>query len=232
MKHNKSFPLILIMLIISLFSCGNDESKQIIKKNETIKSRTTDFEKRIRWTNELEMTRMTKDYSTVNNVSSSVQLTPDVMALINSSQKKIYPNYSQNFSLDNSKLTEEQKKIIQNFCEAFSKNPYSGPEKYFEKDFVFNYVFFFQSFQNMNIIDNELKDKYTNKNKSQNKSKEQITDQEESQDGIFDSWKIGKPDYSKDLINIPVRFFYKGGRIDVIIELSSESKKILNISYK
>ncbi len=204
MKKNIHF-LIILSSIISmsfLFSCKNaQESSVVVTESNTIKKTVQDKELEITWTQELENERLSKSIS-----RDGMELGPDVpynkdLFKITGNKFPIYPSLSDFGSLDTSTMYLSVKDKLNKFCEAFSTYEHSGAEEFFNRKYIFNYVFFTKDFEDgwTKYFDTE------------------ITEESE----YFTKWIFGEPFNGEDIIQIPVRFYADCGTIDVTVFLNS-----------
>ena len=217
--------LIVSALIFStvLFSCKNtSETKLVYTESDTIKKSVKEKEQGITWTQELEAQRLTEKIS-----RSSMKLGPDVVyskdlfKISNTNKAPVYPELSDFGSLDTRNLRTSVKDKLTNFCKSFSTENHSGAESYFNRKYLFNYVF----------LVNELEDgwktnfgtDYPKEKKEEAKSSKSEAKQEEKTEapGIFTKWTFGEPFVGSEIIQIPVRFYATCGIIDVTVYLNS-----------
>lgn len=139
--------LFLLSLSLILFSCKNTtENKLAYSDVDTIKELVINKENNTAWTKELEASRLSENIATKENISNEVTFNPDILKIISDYQNPVYPEFEDFGKLDTSQLDDNSKKIINEFAENLSKDIYYGGEKYFNNNYIFNYIFFSEEF--------------------------------------------------------------------------------------
>ena len=204
-KAYKSIVKFLLISLIPIFfiSCSNSqESKLVYTENDTIKQSVKEREQIITWTQELEGERLSERIT-----RGSMELGPDVVYskdLYKISTKKpspVYPSLSDFGSLDTSNLQTSVKEKLNQFCTAFSEAGHNGAESYFNRKYLFNYVFFVKD------IEDNWKSNFGKELPKEN--------------ALFTKWTFGQPFNGSDIIQIPVRFYADCGTIDVTVFLGA-----------
>ncbi len=206
MKKVSDFSFVIFSFTLSflcLYSCSNtQESKLVYTETNTIKQTVKEKEAEITWTFELEEDRLTQ---TINK--NSMELGADVpynKELYKISKQKkapVYPSIENFGSLDTRNLRTSTKDKITQFCQAFCTDEHTGADTFFNRKYIFNYVFF------LNDFNDGWKKNFSN------------TVPEASK--LFTKWIFGEPFNGSEIIQIPVRFYSEYGTIDVTIYLSS-----------
>lgn len=139
--------LFLLSLSLILFSCKNTtENKLAYSDVDTIKELVINKENNTAWTKELEASRLSENIATKENISNEVTFNPDILKIFSDYQNPVYPEFEDFGKLDTSQLDDNSKKIINEFAENLSKDIYYGGEKYFNSNYIFNYIFFSEEF--------------------------------------------------------------------------------------
>lgn len=215
----KRFFFLSLIPIFLLVSCANKQSDIIsFEENDTIKSVITSKEAEVTWSKELEGEILSEKIDSKEGVDSRVSLTPEVLSLIEPSEKKIYPSLPDFTLLDVSDMNKTVLKNITGFCDKFIANINKGPQQLFNQDYLFSYVFFKESlFENWNLMfDNNFPCTFEELNDSSRKIK------------LFDSYDIGKQKESFDFIEVPVRMYNKYGYADIIIYVERTTEYMIN----
>ncbi len=184
-------------------SCKNTtETKLVYTESDTIKKSVKEKEENITWTNELEGERLTQIINRNSiQVGQEVIYNKDLYKISIQPQHPVYPNFSDFGSLDTSTLKPHDKEKINNFCKALSSKEQQGAEAFFNRKYLFNYIFFLEA----------LKAGW------QNNFNQAIPANSE----LFNKWLFGEPFYGSDILQIPVRFYADCGTIDMTVFLNS-----------
>ena len=198
--------LTLAFVMLFVFSCKNtSETKLVYTENNTIKQEVKNKEDNITWTFELEENRLSQTITRDSiELGLEVPYGKELYKLKSFMQKPVYPSIEEFGSLDTSNLKLSVKEKVTNFITAFTSEEHSGADAFFNKKYIFNYVFFLNDFES---------------GWKKNFSKT-IPDAP----GLFTKWVFGQPFNGADIIQIPVRFYTSCGTIDMTMFINSTGK--------
>ena len=204
--HNICNILSLALLMLCVSSCKNNaEPKLVYTENNTIKQDVKNKEQNITWTFELEEKRLSQ---TINRgaieIGIEVPYGKELYKLKNFVQNPVYPSIEEFGSLDTSNLKVSVKNKIDSFLEAFTSEEHSGADAFFNKKYLFNYIFFINDFE-------------SGWKKNFSKVIPKAPD-------LFTKWIFGQPFNGSDIIQIPVRFYTSCGTIDMTMFINSTGK--------
>ena len=194
-----SIPLILFCII----SCSNSqESKLVYTESNTIKQSVKDKEQDITWTTELEEKRLSQQIHRGSmKLGADVPYSKELYKINQKGQLPVYPSIAEFGSLDTTNLRPALKDKLDQFCTSFASEKHSGAESYFNRRYLFNYVFFVKDFEDG----------------WKNNFKKEMPEESE----LFTKWIFGEPFIGADIMQIPVRFYADCGTIDMTVFLNS-----------
>lgn len=213
----------IILISALLIGCSNQaESKLTYTNTETVKDVVKERELDIRWTKEIEGSRLNENISSSNLMAANVDFLPSTIKIIKNYNEPVYPSIESFGNLDVSNLSEQLETDISDFCKALADNIYAGPEKYFKENYIFNLVFFKKDLMEKWPVffeeDFPVKpDDFKKEQDDSNKEQETV-----DPDPIFTKWYLGQPFIGETITEVPVRFFSKNGKIDVTIFISTQ----------
>lgn len=225
----KKFLPFFYLVFFSLFiSCSNNNNaKNQIVHVHTLKNLISEKDKNIKWTNEIDPSKLDSVINQKEEIANDTVITFENISILKNYKNKVYPNIEDFGNLDISALNQIQIKFINDFFTQVSKDITGEGQNFFISKYNMNYVFFItdliqeweenfnQGFPQIKLLEP------TNENK-----KEEDLPSEEIPP-LFEKWIIGKPYFSENLIEIPVRIFCKPGTIDVIMYLNTEENPAL-----
>ena len=204
----------LFLLLTAFSACSNSQESKLVYNTEsdTIKQAVKDKELVITWTQELEEKRLSE---TINRSSielgNDVPYNPEVFKIDVNRQTPVFPSLGEFGSLDTRNISAQVKDKLNKFCEAFASEKHEGADNYFNRKYIFNYVFFVQD------LEEGWKKAF---NSDYTKEKEP-----------FSKWIYGEPFIGSEIMQIPVRFYTTCGIIDVTMLLNSNgSNEIYQIT--
>ncbi len=203
---------LIFSLIFLLFSCKNTaETKLIFNETETIKKNVKEREQGITWTQEIEQERLT-EYVPRSSAMFGLEVpyTKELFKITKSMQAAVYPNMEDFGSLNLNNLPPLLKEKINKFCEALSLDKHAGAENYFNRKYIFNYVFFVK----------ELEEGWEN---NFGQTYPELSEDEK----LFTKWTLGEPFIGAEITQIPVRFYTSCGIIDVTLFINSNGNNEL-----
>lgn len=200
----KSIFLFFITLFFTV-SCSNSHNSKLSYTDEnTIKHIIKEKELNALWTDELEKNRLSnKNVFSDKIISKSVNLELDVLKVIDY-QARIYPEFADFGSLDNSKLSSEIVLKINSLCESISKDINNIDAIFFNSKYYFSYFLFKNDL--LNGWEQNFNEKFP------------VSETENVE--IFNKWYIGEPFISNSVVQVPVRFFTDKGFVDINIFMS------------
>lgn len=221
---------VLFFLTFSFISlcigCSNSQNVKLsYTDSETVKDYVKNREVDVTWTKEIEGTRLTENISMFEQFNNIENINPDCFKILPEYKNPVFPSIENFGSLNITNLPENLKKNLNDFCKAISENIYSGPEKFIENKYIFNYVFFKNEIiDGWNIFfEEEFPVKPEDfEEKQAEKSEEEV--KKELPPPVFSKWYLGEPFIGEELIEIPVRFFSKKGNIDVTIFMNTTNE--------
>ena len=193
-------------IFLSTFSCKNtSETKLVYNDNDTIKQAVKEKEQGITWTQELEKDRLSQ---TINRnqieLGLEVPYSKEIYKISKTNQNPVYPEFSDFGSLDTRNIRPSLKEKMNNFCSSLSAENHSGADSYFNRKYIFNYVFFIKDLEEGWKIN--FNQEYPEKI---------------DEDGLFTKWTFGEPFIGSEIMQIPVRFYTTCGIIDITVFLNS-----------
>lgn len=192
----------LILLILTILSCSKKGT--ILPDQElSLQNQVKNKDKNSFWTEELEGDILTKDISASQYMSNNVQVTMELINILQNLKPKQYPQLEQMGSLDLSEVDEKLIRLIKNASNSIKTNPAKGLDSLFSKEYVFNYVLFFDD------LKNQWKTRFNTK----------IPEKK-----LFTKYYIFKPEESFDLIQVPVRFINNNGFVDIKLVIGNNEK--------
>lgn len=193
---------------ILFFACSNNTPSKLVSSNENnLRDTIGNKEKNVKWTSSLDEEKLSENIERFEEISSSINLSTDLMMVINNNSEKVYP-YLENFeNLNDSKLKTQWINIINQVIDALNTDVYSCPEELFENRFIFNYIFFV----------NDLKEKW----------KENFG-VDFSNDTLIEKYLFGEPCICEDIIQIPVKLFTNKGSVNIIVYLNNQQDYLIN----
>lgn len=227
--------LLYFLFSILIFGCSNNQVNLITYDEEnTLKINIKEKGDNIIWTREIEGNILT-DNIKKNDLILNNTLSPTIMGIISNQYDAVYPVFDDFGSLDTRNLDNDVRTFINDFCSSISNNLYSMNESYFNKEYIFTYVFFVkeleQNWKKYFSIDFPVSKPEKNDIVSKLENSENEADKENV--NLFTSWIFGEPFNGDDYIQIPVRFFTKKGSVDVILFITNDSQlKIFNLEIK
>ena len=220
---------IFIFSIFILFSCKNAaEVKPVLNDENTLRNEISTYENEISWTKEIEEERLTSPVSVNEKISKNgFSPNPSLLKLLDNYNKPVFPELADFGNLDSSALSLSARQNIQNFCQTFSSNPFSGPESYFSSNYIFNYIFF------KNDLIKGWKENFKTSFPYDEKQIAKINRQKEKNPKakgvqVFSKWIFGQPFMGDKIIQLPVRFYCTSGTIDVTLHISTENSNKIN----
>lgn len=237
MKNRKSF-FIQLLIIFSLFISCSNSTNQVQKTSDiqTLKSDASKLDSELTWTIDLEQNRLTKSVNDDINFLNNIQPNTQIISSIKNFKEKKFPELEEFGSLDDSDILPEIKKSLNDFFSAVSKNVDKDGISFFNSNYSMNYIFFIKDLTkgwneafNQPFPQIELVEKKEEKSKTKINVKKDEKSEKIEYEQLFLEWIFGQPEFSDELILIPVRIFCKTGSIDVIIYVSSSDSKILQI---
>lgn len=206
LKKNCFYKNIILSSFIFFFifiSCSNSqETKLVYTESNTIKQSVKEKEQDITWTLELEEERLSEIINRNSMViGADVPYTKEIFKISKENQSPVYPSLGDFGSLDTRNLRSSVKDKLNNFCEAFSSENHNGADSFFNRKYIFNYVFF------LNDFEEGWKENFS----------EEIPDSE----NLFTKWIFGEPFNGYEIIQIPVRFYSDCGTIDMTMYLNA-----------
>lgn len=237
MKLKKS---LFICLIAFLFAGCSDapENKLSYTDVDTIKDIVLVRETNVTWTKEMEGGILTQTFPQAP-VSSDVNYNVETVQVLPSYKNAVYPSLGEFGSLDTSAFSDNQKKLVFDFCTAISENIFTGGNIYFQSKYTFNYFFFKKELQDkweekfeepfpINqddlIIESETDTTQSNLNENKSEAVADTETEEKKVEPLFSKWIIGEPFLSEVLCEVPVRFYCHNGTIDVTIYINPKSE--------
>ncbi len=196
--------ILLFILVFPLLSCKNQtESKILNTQDNTIKSTVIQRENDITWSKEID-SYLLEESIKAKKLSDDVINNIEVMKVLPKSQNAIYPEFENFGKLDISSLSSSEKENVKNFCLEIAKGSENRIEQFFNKQYLFNYIFFQE----------ELKKDW------KIKFGEDFPDEIKEEEKLFDKWIYGEPFIGDEIIQIPVRFYCIHGTVDVTLYLN------------
>ena len=197
------FSISSLFILLSAISCSNSqESKLVYTESDTIKKSVKEKEQDITWTLELEGERLSQ---TINRNSmvlgADVPYNKEIFKINKKNHQPVYPSISNFGSLDTSNMRISIKEKVTQFCQAFTTENHNGADSYFERKYIFNYVFFLNDFEAG--------------------WKKNFGDEIPDADKLFTKWIFGEPFNGNEIIQIPVRFYADCGTIDMTVFLQA-----------
>lgn len=229
---------IIFLVSFSFLSCSNGaevedfaSQPEIEDENgqdyETLKDIILEKGAKVSWTGELEGDRLIADvHRDVDHVSSDVGLSPIVVNVAGGENDDVYPELIGFGSLDTRGLAGELRTFIEDFCKSFAENVYSGPEKFFDSKYLFNFVFFRQDLE-LDWVKNfgeEFPQAVFNRVEKDSQGDSAYVPV------LFTSWRLGAPISSGEILQQPVRFYCNQGYVDFVLYVRLDNKKIYQIS--
>ncbi len=194
------------------------------------------------WTKELEAEILSYELrDETYKIGSNIELNSEVYNLFTGLKYAAYPDLYDFGSLDSSKLSESISASISEFLNSISKEPYTEKDNYFEKKYMFNYIFFLDNLKN-NWKEKINKDFPTLEDY---KKTEEVIEIEKDDDGneiekkvekpisldpLFTNWVFGEPFINDEIIQLPVRVYISKKYFDINLYIKNkESYPIYNI---
>lgn len=159
-------------------------------------------EKDLLWTTEIESHRLSKSIKTSSSVSTSIKLTPEIVALADT-KASIYPVLEGFASLDTSLISKELFDFLTSTCKSI--NEWKLSELKMDDECEFSKVLF-----KYDVEENWLKI---------NSSKFPIGNEIK----LYNRWLFGEPFVTEDDIQVPVRFINKNSSMDLLIYINQKS---------
>ena len=205
-----------LLAAASIISCKNtSETKLAYTESETIKKSVKEKEQSVTWTQELEADRLSERITRSSmELGSDVIYSRDLFKISKKAQQAVYPELVDFGSLDTRNLRPSIKEKLNNFCKSLSSENHSGADSFFNKKYIFNYVFF------VNDLEKGWKTNF-GKDYSKNPVSDKTDKSDTEEFAAFSKWTFGEPFFGSEIIQIPVRFYATCGIIDVTVFLNS-----------
>ena len=194
----KKFFSALVGIIFLVFSsCSNTQGVVLTQGEDTLRNELQGKSGKTVWSNEIEPERLSTPLN--NGVSSDNKeyITPQMLSSIKNLQTAVYPELKDFASLDCSAMNISLISTLNNFCKDLCKGT-ENLQSYFNSKYFFNYVFFKNDFE---PYVKELK----------------------KGDVLFERYLICKAFESRDLIQVPLRFYNKKDYIDLSVFLTYDN---------
>lgn len=196
--------ILIVFLTTLLLSCKNQtESKILNSQDNTIKNAVMQRENEITWSKEVDSYLLDESIK-AKKLSDDVVNSVELMKVMPDFQKAIYPEFENFGKLDISSLNSMEKENIKNLCSEIAKGTDTRIEQFFNRQYIFNYVFFQEE------LKNDWKTYFGCDFPSEIKDDEKL----------FDKWLYGEPFLGEEIIQIPVRFYCIHGTVDVTLYLN------------
>lgn len=203
------------------FSCSNAQNIEIAHlDDDTLKIISSEKEKTLIWTRELESVRLTRDYSKNAFATSDVHLLPTSITTAETQNLPIYPHIQGFGSLDTSELSSELKTFLNEFCVSVSE--WNLKDVKVDENAVFSLVLFKNDVEE--IYKQEKGEKFSSSTVETTENGEALKAK------YFDRWLFGEPFFDENYVQVPIRFFRKDWTLDVEVYVETGAEfKILQI---
>lgn len=185
-------------------SCADNRSVILPDASETLRARADGRDAETPWTRELEAVRLAQNIASKDGVAASVKLTPQTVVAAASNYEEVFPFLNDFGSLDTSLIFPEMRAVLDSFVQAILHGQ-SAAENIAD-GCLYSYVFFIDDMQTgwKQFFGSELPE-HSEKNP------------------LFTTVLYGAPFISEDGSEIPVRFEYALGGIDVSLCFENEA---------
>ncbi|MBM7022347.1 hypothetical protein [Treponema sp. Marseille-Q4523] len=208
--------ILTIGVLVAVFfaaSCSDNQAVIASDTGETLRAKAAVKDEDALWTREVEKERLVRTIETNEVLSSSVKLSPESLIASLSSSETVYPCIQGFASLDTTLMSSELKSALDAFVSALSRN--ESADASFAPENLFSYVFF------LSDLKSGWKTHFA-------------LDFPDAQTPLFTSSLYGSPFIDEAGAEVPVRFGFSGGFIDVLLyfEKDGETYTISNIEIR
>ena len=208
-------PLLFFAFGILFFaaSCSDNQAVFVSDPGETLRAKAAVKDADTLWTREIEKERLTQTIAEKNGILSSVKLEAESMIASLDQPAELYPFVSGLGSLDTSLVSRELQNALDAFISALSRN--ESADASFAPENLFSYVFF------LSDLKSGWKTHFGR-------------DFPDAQTPLFNSSLCASPFIDDAGAEVPVRFAFSGGSVDVLLyfEKDGETYKINNIEIR
>ena len=203
----------VLVAVFFIASCSDNQAVIASDTGETLRAKAAVKDEDALWTREVEKERLMRTIETNEALSSSVKLSPESLIASLSSSEAVYPCIQGFASLDTTLISSELQTALDAFVSALSRN--ESADESFAPENLFSYVFFLS----------DLKSGWKAHFDS---------DFPAAQTPLFVSSIYGSPFIDDEGAEVPVRFGFSGGFIDVLLyfEKDGETYTISNIEIR
>ena len=209
----------LFLITVLLISCSNkNKIESNLHYKNTLKYKIDERFNSVDWTKEIEKDRLTANISKLDTINNNIPLTPIVVlnSKYGQTAKPIYP-YIEGFgSLDLSNLTKEQRNILDNFCNAIKSQ--ENADSYMETSSKYELYLFINDLKENWESTFNTKFPYPTEEQAETNTTN-TTNTTKKIPTLFDSFFYGEPFQLNQYCELPVRFIFDKGFVDVMISL-------------
>ncbi|MBQ8014235.1 MAG: hypothetical protein IJ257_07590 [Treponema sp.] len=212
-----------------LFSCSNADTESAVAEEKiTLRSTADALYDSIIWTDAIEVDRLTTNVSSVQGISSRLNLTPlIVLAGQPDDSSRVFPSLKNFGSLDTSLIPQSLRTMLTSFSESISK--YKEADSFMAKDCLYSLALFYTDFRRifgdcfgLDVLPAESDSQVKEKEASESDSSASASDSEKSEGELeaseaegaqlveksyFTSFVLGQPFLNGIYYEVPVKFF-------------------------
>ena len=185
------------IVLVFLASCSNPQGIVLTATEDTLRNELQTKSEKTVWSNEIEPERLSSQLNEGIYSENKEYITPQMLSSVKDLQTAVYPELKDFASLDCSAMNSSLISTLNNFCKDLCKGT-ENLQTYFNSKYFFNYVFFKNDFE---PYVKELK----------------------KGDVLFERYLICKAFESKDLIQVPLRFYNNKDYIDLSVYLTYDN---------
>ena len=214
-----------------LFSCSNvaqdsvdaDETPTLRYTAESLYASTI-------WTEEVEVDRLTAKVSSVNGISSRLNLSPLIVAAsIPAENSSVFPTLGSFGSLDTTLISKSLRDMLSSFSDSISK--YNDADSFFQKENLYSLALFYNDFHRIfgevfeldkveEPVQKPVEQKKDEQKDGQQKDEQSSEDSEPElppQKSYFTSFIFGQPFLDGIYYEVPVKFFSDKANLTVCV---------------
>ena len=212
----RTMRIVTLGVLVAVFfaaSCSDNQLLIVSDSGETLRAKTAAKDADTLWTREIEKERLTQTITEKNGILSSVKLEVESVIASLAQPAELYPFVSGLGSLDTSLVSRELQNALDAFISALSRN--ESADASFASENLFSYVFF------LSDLKSGWKAHFG-------------FDFPDAKTPLFTSSLCGAPFIDEAGAEVPVRFGFSGGFIDVLLyfEKDGETYTISNIEIR